>query len=203
MNSPMPHLFIPAHGLAAAWIAMAFGVDLLVYADSAWLIIAITGLFLGQSCMVMLWAVCGPQSPRMRWLVGLLALGALWIALNLGDFCMKGRSFDFLNTVLHLPGVFIAMQLPLWVVKLAWGHQIVPDPAASEEPAWVRRRLTIGDLILITTVLAGSLALRVATWCSATLNRTFNSASGRQSSWGRWSWAHGAQSRSSTALSWR
>jgi hypothetical protein len=119
------------------------------------------GVMAGQLGLLAIWAVLGPQ----RWPARLPL--TLTIALSLHAATLSGllpldvsesARREMLRSFLLVPLVFLAAQIPLWVLRFVFACRILPggaDPGPSVAP----RQFGLQQMFLATAVFAGSLGL--------------------------------------------
>lgn len=127
---------------------------------------ATIGTIAGQLALLAGWAVVGPQRLLVRWPLALLATASLLSASVLGQSVASLRAYGvadidspFAQWIAFLPIVFLAVQLPVWVLKLATGCRMVLDPGDGGPQPPRSRQFRVRDLLVVTTVVAVSLGL--------------------------------------------
>jgi len=128
-------------------------------------------LHAGASCaqlaLLSLWWIFAPL-PRLR-RIGLgVAMAAIWLASQFAGLCMTTtfrRPFSYtelseaIGTALaSLILALVAIQLPLWFAKIWFGWR-VECRVDQQVPSTPREPLRIADVLIVTALIAGALAL--------------------------------------------
>ena len=126
------------------------------------LAVMLGGAFAGQAGLLAVWAVFGPGSLLVRSLmvtsVGmLLGCATVFGALLAGAPPAEFRGI--IPSIAIMPLLFLAVQSPVWLLRLAVGGRIVlrgmEETASPANP----RQFSIGDLLVTTTLVAICLGL--------------------------------------------
>lgn len=125
----------------------------------------IAGLIAGQFGLFVVWAVLGPQRPLARFVSALLAVVSFSFLFFLGTGAIAtGRELrELFRFLLALPLLFLAAQLPLWILKMALGCRIVFRQTEDSVDCSPSRQFGLQHMLGATTVVAIALGLaRVA-----------------------------------------
>ena len=161
----------PAPRISAAWLIVpCLACDALIASllgvlgpSSPWYVVtlayAMIGCMLAQGNLLAAWLAWsnGPVVYRLvrHWGIA-LGLYLIWL---LGMLAYRGGQVEIpvIKTTLFMPLVMLAAQIPLWVARLWFGWRLVregtSDAYSFDSP------LTIRDLLVVTFVVGGSLAL--------------------------------------------
>lgn len=124
---------------------------------------AFSGVIAGQLGLLAIWAVLGPQRLLVRWCWSLLVTVLLYGAFVAGIVLAQGPPARFLlesaRTALLLPAIVVAVELPLWILKLALGCRIAIPGRADAAAAPAGRQFRLQHLLGTTTAVAVILAL--------------------------------------------
>ena len=125
--------------------------------------VAIFGILPAQFGVLAVWAVVGPGRWQVR-LAATTALAALgWLAFGAGSAASaqipSGISEVLFRFTAHVPLVFLAIQLPLWIGRWLRGWQLVEASAAPAADRRESRRYSMSDLLLMPAVVGVPLAL--------------------------------------------
>jgi len=116
----------------------------------------------GQLGVTAIWAVLGPGRWLVRWPIGLLATLGFWCVFLAGFALadMYGPDIDeILAATLMLPFVFLAVQLPLWVVRFVTGWCLVVGQRQDAASPAQRRQFGAQHMLGATTVVAAAMGL--------------------------------------------
>ena len=95
---------------------------------------AVLGIVAGQIPLVAVWAVFGPERFWRRWLSALAVICHLYVSLLAGMAVAgvpRSEVEVFSINLLMLPLVFLAGQLPLWLLRLGVGRGLSHDTAEA------------------------------------------------------------------------
>ncbi|MHC4399671.1 MAG: hypothetical protein ACYTG0_08330 [Planctomycetota bacterium] len=123
------------------------------------------GVVGGQLGLVAIWAVLGPKSWTARLPTTLAVAIFLAVALTLGTSSAEGGGGippDVARSLLLVPAVLLATQLPLWVLKLVKGCRIVRHGEEFGREGAPSRQFGIEHLLGATAVVAVCLGLASA-----------------------------------------
>jgi hypothetical protein len=122
----------PFMPLIAVFAAVDFVMPIMVGGREKGLLAGVLwGAVCGQFSLLCLWAVFGVQRLLARWPLSLLAATLLYGLLPLGVGVVFGSPAVDITAVvvgvLILPLLFLGVQVPLWVLRMATGWRIVVD----------------------------------------------------------------------------
>ena len=148
--------------VAAFAVADLIGPPILVASRSEFALALFLGTFAAQIGLLAIWAVLRPQ----RWVVRLpvtLAYAALFYTMLIMGMTVAepfGPEWpEVARTYLFLPLVFLAVQSPLWILRIGGGYRIVrADPEKDLSPTG-SRQFHLQHLFVATGVVAVSLGL--------------------------------------------
>ncbi len=115
------------------------------------------GLMVGQFALLSIWAVLGAEPVLVRWPLMLLTVMGLLLILFLGMFAAFGallRAADVIQLFCWLPLVFLAVQSPLWILKLLTGCRIVEVTAEDKLPSEESRQFDLRQMFVATALIA-------------------------------------------------
>ena len=130
------------------------------------------GALLGQLGVLTVWAVFGTQRLHVRWPLAIVGATLVW---TFGFFLLvadEGQrhggpgtpNYDALRETLCLvPIVFLAAQLPLWILKGIVGSRVARDAAGNLVATAPSRQFGILHLLGVTTVFAVAMGLASVT----------------------------------------
>jgi hypothetical protein len=153
------------------WLIIGFAIcnfvaPLIMESVSVDVVVPLIGIFLGsmfgQCCLLAIWGVLGPSRTPVR-LIVTLTIGVFLTASSGVGF----RIFDVPNvtfdggvaTFLNLPLYLLALQLPLWGLKLVTGGRIIHVGAHPRPSTTPRRQFGLRDVMGGTVVIAVALSL--------------------------------------------
>ncbi len=119
------------------------------------------GVLAGESGLIAIWAVIGPQPWMSRFLITQgLAIG-LYLAFLFG-LTIAGHGPPakvIVVAVLVFPLVLLCVQLPVWIAKIAMGWRLVGAGSEDPAPSMSPRQFGIEHLLGATTVVAVAMGL--------------------------------------------
>jgi len=121
-----------------------------------------TGALAGQFGLLAVWAVLGPQRLSVRWPLSLLVAVLLCCALLLGVTMIDGAGGELGETamgMLTLPMIFLAVQVPLWILRIVTGWCIVAGGREDCSPPSEPRQFQLQHMLGATTAVAVALGL--------------------------------------------
>ena len=110
-----------------------------------------------ELAVLSVWAVFGPQSLVIRWPTVVLATAMLYGCLLIGIDAPRGVMAEASRVAFAIPLVSLAMQSPMWILKLLVGVRIVGKFAENDKGGG--HPLRIRDLLCGTAFIAVSLGL--------------------------------------------
>jgi len=125
-----------------------------------------------QMALHSIWCVLAPLHWAKRFLVGVTVLlvlcgtmaGGMAVNSVAGTDVVALATRLFWNDLLCLPLLLIAVQTPLWVMRIGFGWRVA---CRGEVPSTAFRPLRIGNLLIATAVVAAALAAaRCSGWVS-------------------------------------
>lgn len=127
----------------------------------------VVGLFSGpvgaQLGLLAIWAALGPRPWRVRLPTTLIIAMALRGILVLGAMASLEPSADEVRdraqSLLFVPLVFLAAQLPLWILRVATGYRIVLDANQQADPPTESRQFGVQHILVATALVAIALGL--------------------------------------------
>jgi MFS family permease len=131
---------------------------------------AVAGAIVGVIGLVVTWAALGRQRWTMRLSVALVVMAFLYAALILGYIVFLPFGWhpgwrQIVEQVFLLPSVFLAAQLPLWILRFALGWRIVRRDEEEQRSRTASRQFTLRDLFSVMSLLAVTLGLaRLGFW---------------------------------------
>jgi len=120
------------------------------------------GAFCGQVGVLGIWAVLGPGRWLVRWPISLLVMTFFWGVLLLGIAManLHGPSiYALFAATLTLSLLFLAVQLPLWVLRLVTGWCLVVGGGQDAASPARRRQFGVQHMLGATTVVAVAMGL--------------------------------------------
>ena len=120
------------------------------------------GAILGQFGLLAVWAVLGPQPLFVRWPISLLVAALLCCALLLGVTMVNGSGEglgEAARGMLIFPLIFLAVQLPLWVLRIVTGWCLVARGTEDCSPPGESRQFRLQHMLGATTAVALALGL--------------------------------------------
>ena len=120
------------------------------------------GMVAAQFGLLAIWAVLGPQRWILRLPVTLTYVAFFYTMLTLGMTSAAPSGFEWYDVFLSyflLPLVFFAVQLPLWILRMATGWRIVRTDPENELPPTGSRQFRLHDLFVATTLIAVTFGL--------------------------------------------
>ena len=161
----------PAAGLIGALLAMAAGGNLVVPSMldapqlNAWIVIG-AGLLWGSLAaelgLLAIWAVLGSRKARVQLPATMLTMLGLYGALLLGLIAAEGRGGpvrDMVRACLFLPLVFLAVQSPLWGLRILGGYRIALRTDREQPCPIESRQVRVRHLLATTALVAVALSL--------------------------------------------
>jgi len=136
-----------------------FGMLVVIASKSVALAMLFTGAAAAQLGLIAIWAVLGPHRWFIRLPATLAVTALLYAALAMGMVADGEAWSDVGRTLLFLPMVFLAVQLPIWTGRFLGGWRIVRGDADPELVASGSRQFQLQDLLGATVVLAVALGL--------------------------------------------
>jgi hypothetical protein len=120
---------------------------------------ALPGILFGQLAVLAVWGALGPRSLLVRWPLCLLAGEALFSVVSLSS-AVAGHSdiVEYVVGTLLLPTLYLAVQAPVWLLRLITGCRIVRR-REGESPPKRSRQFRVRDLLVATTMVALTLGL--------------------------------------------
>lgn len=122
----------------------------------------LVGAIIGQFGLLAVWGVLGPQPLFVRWPLSLLVAVLLCCALLLGMAMLdapRGGLAEMAMGMLMLPMIFLAVQLPLWVLRIVTGWCIVAGGTEDCSPPSESRQFQLQHMLGATTAVAVALGL--------------------------------------------
>ncbi len=138
------------------------GPVMLEAADSALPVALITGAISAELALTATWAVLGPGRACWRFLAACLATAGLaFVLLVLFVVTLQygPDAADILSMLLFLPLVFLAAQVPLWLLRFVGGYQLVDLHQPRDDGPVAARQFDLAHLFGATTVLAVTFGL--------------------------------------------
>lgn len=123
------------------------------------------GAFVAQPGLLAVWAVMGPQRLLVRWLLSLLVAVLLWFVFLFGMTMTTMHPRDvgeMAKGMFMLPLAFLAVQLPLWVLKMATGWSIIVGGKEDSSPPSASRQFRLQHILGATTAVAAAMGLASA-----------------------------------------
>lgn len=129
------------------------------------LLALLVGATAGQGCLLAVWAVMGPQRLLVRWLLSLL------VAALLGFIFLWGMTMaaigprdgrEMAGVMFGLPLILLAVQLPLWILKMATGWCIVVRGSEDSSAPSESRQFRLQHILGATTAVAVAMGLASA-----------------------------------------
>jgi len=125
---------------------------------SDWIASVWLGTLFTQSALISVWCILAPVRAMNRTSWGLI-IGSLWLSCGIigGSILTSNEESEFWTVVCSIPLLLLLVQLPLWILRIWFRWRIVDrsDVATVQQP----EKLRIRDVMLITGVVAGVLAL--------------------------------------------
>lgn len=147
---------------AACGLIDLFGPGVLAGSGPDGLIPMLPGAIAAQPGLLAIWAVLGPQRLLVRWSLSLLVAALLWCVLLWGMIVADlsgGELRNFARGTLMLPLIFLAVQLPLWILRLATGWHLVVGQTSDGPSSVQSRQFGLQHILGATTVIAVALGL--------------------------------------------
>lgn len=139
-----------------------FGPVMLDAADSALPVALIAGAISAELALTATWAVLGPGRACRRFLAACLAtagLALVLLVLFVATLQYGPDAADILSMLLFLPLVFLAAQVPLWLLRFIRGYQLVDLHQPRDDGPVAARQFGLAHLFGATTVLAVAFGL--------------------------------------------
>jgi hypothetical protein len=160
----------PGCGLLApigGWIAACAVVDLITPAvmdgsTEPELPMLFAGAVGGQLGVLAILAVLGPGRWLVRWPISILVTMGFWCVLLMGMALadLHGPAIhEIFAATLMLPFVFLAVQLPLWVLRFVTGWCLVLGRGQDTASPAQRRQFGVQHMLGATTLLAAAMGL--------------------------------------------
>ena len=154
-------------GPIVAWIAACAVVDLITPvvmegSREPELPMLFAGAVAGQLGVLAIWAVLGPGRWLVRWPISILVTMGFWCVLLVGIALadLHGPDIDeIFAATLMLPLVFLAVQLPLWVLRLVTGWCLVVGGGQDAGSPARRRQFGLQHMLGATTLVAAAMGL--------------------------------------------
>ena len=121
----------------------------------------VLGVLAGEFGLIAIWAVIGPQPWISRFLITLGPAIALLLAFLFGLKIDEPHLPPELIavTVLVFPLVFLCVQFPMWIGKIAMGWRLIGAGSEDPAPSMSSRQFGIGHLLGTTTIVAVAMGL--------------------------------------------
>jgi len=134
-------------------------------ADAEFLVGPFAGLVIGEFAVPVVWGVLGPQRlvTRLAVSLGIVAwlLGTFFLGVLTAEMPPPGPR-EVAVGVLMLPMLFLAAQLPVWILRAVMGCRLVVGVEGQAQAPKDARQFRVADLLLTTAVVA--LCLGLAQW---------------------------------------
>ena len=125
----------------------------------------LAGAIVAQPALLAIWAVMGPQRLLVRWLRSLLAAAFFWCVFLLGMTMAAVTPRDVVEMAkgtFMLPLAFLAVQLPLWVLKMVTGWRIIAGGTKDSSPPSASRQFQLQHILGATAAVAAAMGLASA-----------------------------------------
>jgi hypothetical protein len=117
------------------------------------------GMVAGEAGLLAVWGVFGPQRVLVRWPVNLLVTAVLWGVFLLGMASVGPVEAEIARGTLTLPLILLAVQFPLWILKLATGWRIVLAGTQAPASPAQSRQFRLQHVLGATAVVAAAFGL--------------------------------------------
>jgi hypothetical protein len=154
-------------GAIALWIAVFLVANLVMPAaieasETVEIAMVLVGSIAGQLGLLAIWAVFGPQRLLVRWPIALLVTASLYGAFLLGIVWTEAPEWvlrDLAKGLLMLPLIFLAVQFPLWVLRIVTGWCIVAGGREDDSSSTESRQFGLQHMLGATAAVAAALGL--------------------------------------------
>jgi hypothetical protein len=118
------------------------------------------GMVAGEAGLLAVWAVFGPQRLLVRWPASLLVTAVLWGVFLLGmASVIPGGVAEIARGTLMLPLILLAVQSPLWILKMMTGWRIVLAGTQAPASPAESRQFRLQHMLGATAVVAAAFGL--------------------------------------------